>query len=408
MGKTNRCLIWIVLLGMVTITLGCSGEPPLVQPPPVEVVISQPVKAEIVDWDTYTGEIVSKEPVEVRAQVQGKVTAVPFKVKKVDGKEINLEGKEIEAGELLFVIDDVPFQATKQAAEGELKSWTAEKEAADKIIKIYDPLAKAGTVSTEELVKAIGTQGKAVGGIITAKGKILDADTNIKYCQVTSPIAGRIGQAMLTQGNIATTSGPNNLLATVMRVDQLYVYFPVNERALLTYQKLVSRAFEKDKNKYNPVIPVHMALAIDTDYPHKGVVDFVDNKVDPNTGAIKIGAMFDNPKGKDGRRVLTPGLFARVRVAVADPYPAILIADRAILTDQNLKYVLVVNKSKNNVVERVDVTVSDRVQENGLRAVEAGLNGDEWIIVEGVNRARAGVTVNPKEGKMPSRPVGAK
>src|ERR1700736_5812115 len=106
MGKTNRCLIWIVLLGMVTIMLGCSPEPPLVQPPPVEVVISQPVKAEIVDWDTYTGEIVSKEPVEVRAKVEGEVMAVPFKVKKVDGKEINLEGKEIDAGELLFVIDD--------------------------------------------------------------------------------------------------------------------------------------------------------------------------------------------------------------------------------------------------------------------------------------------------------------
>jgi multidrug efflux system membrane fusion protein len=385
---------------MVTLGLGCSHEPPLVQPAPPEVVISQPVKEKIVDWDTYTGAVVSKEPVEVRARVRGEIKDVPFK---------KMEGKEIAAGELLFVIDDVPFQAAKLQAEGELERWTAKKEAAEKIIKIYDPLAKKGTVSTEELVKAIADKGEAGGGIATAKGKILDAEANIKYCRITSPIAGKIGQALLTKGNIVNAGGQDNVLATVVRVDQLYVYFYVNERALLNYQKMARKAFEKDKKVDEDLdIPVEMALATDTDYPHKGVVDFVDNKVDPKTGAIKVGARFENPKEADGRRILTPGLFARVRVAIADPYPAILIPERALLTDQSLKYVLVVNKAKNNVVERVDVTVANRVQENGLVVVEAGLKGDEWVIVDGVNRARPGATVNPKEGKMPSLPAGAK
>ena len=150
-------------------------------------------------------------------------------------------------------------------------------------------------------------------------------------------------------------------------------------------------------------------MAGESSFAYKGFVDFVDNRVDPGTSSIKVRAKFDNPKGPDGRRPLTAGMFARVRGAVAEPYPAILVADRAILTDQSLKYVLVVNRAKNNVVERVDIIAANRVQEDGRRVVEAGLKGDEWIIVEGVNRARPGVVVNPGEPKpMPRRPVGGK
>jgi multidrug efflux pump subunit AcrA (membrane-fusion protein) len=150
---------------------------------------------------------------------------------------------------------------------------------------------------------------------------------------------------------------------------------------------------------------VELALTGDTRFPHKGIIDFVDNRVNPATSSIKVRARFDNPKGPDGSRPLSSGLFARVRVTIAPPYEGIQVADRAVLSDQSLKYVLVVNKAKNNVVERVDITAANRLQESGLREVHAGLQGDEWVIVEGVNRARPGVTVNPKEGPMPRRPV---
>src|SRR5207245_10610419 len=120
---------------------------------------------------------------------------------------------------------------------------------------------------------------------------------------------------------------------------------------------------------------------------------------------LTVRASFDNPKGPDGKRRLTAGSFARIRVVVADPYQAILVADRAILSDQSLKYVLVVNKAKENVVERVDIEPATRVQDNGLRVVLGGLKGDEWVIVEGVNRARPGVRVAPKDGLMPRRPT---
>src|SRR5262249_42004153 len=152
-----------------------------------------------------------------------------------------------------------------------------------------------------------------------------------------------------------------------------------------------------------PTIPVEMALTTDAGFPYKGVVDFVDNKVDKNTGTYKVRARFDNPKGPDGQRPLTVGLFARVRVAIGDAYTPILIAQRAILSDQSLKYVLTVNRDKNNQVERVDILPSDRVQPDGLVPIISGLKGDEWVIVEGVNRARPGATVNPKEAPMPRR-----
>jgi len=393
----------ILLLATTLFTAGCNREQILAEAPPVEVVVSQPVKEKIEDWDTYTGTVDSKESVDIRARVRGEIKDVLFK-----------EGDEIDANSLLFVIDDSPFQADLKQAQGQLVTYEAKLKAAEEKIAIYKPLADKGTVSKDELVQAIGAKGEALGGIDTARGKLLDADVNIAYCKIKSPIAGKIGEALLTKGNIVNSGTSDSMLTTVVSVDPLYVYFYVNERALLNYQKLLRQRYEKDKNQEKdednakPVIPVEMALAVETGFPHKGFVDFLDNKVDPNTGQIKARARFDNPKGPDGRRALTVGLFARSRVAVTEPYAALLIADRAILSDQSLKYVLVVDKANKNTVQRVDIKVSDRLQEDGRRVVESGLKGDEWIIVEGVNRARAGIIVNPKEEPMPGRPVAGK
>jgi RND family efflux transporter MFP subunit len=385
---------------LIAALVGCSGEPPLAQTPPVEVIASQPVQERVADWDTYTGTVEAKEYVEVRSRVRGHIKDVVYK-----------EGDEVDEGDELFLIDSEPFQADLKQAEGQLGTWEAKLKLADEKVALYKPLAEKGTVAKEEYLQAVASQGEAMGGIDSARGKIAETKLNIKYCTVTSPIAGKVGQALLTKGNLVNASGGNEtLLTTVVSVDPMYFYFYVNERAVLNYLKVLREQAAKkqgseDETPGERKIPVEMALANDVGFPHKGVVDFIDNRVDPATGSIKVRARFDNPKGADGRRVLTAGLFARVRVAVADPYPAVLVADRAILADQSLKYVLVVNKAKNNVVERVDIITATRVQDDGLRAVEAGLKGDEWILVEGVNRVRPGVTVAPKDAPMPRRPT---
>jgi len=406
MSITNARVKWFFLLGLAITVAGCSREPPLAQTPPLEVIVSQPLppgaKQNLIpDWDIYPGPVEARDSVEIAARVRGHIKEVRFK-----------DGEEIAAGTELFLIDSDPFQAELKQAKGQLSTWEAKLKLAEEKIAFYKPLADKGTVSKEELLQVIADKGEAIGSIDAAKGKILDAELNIGYCTVTSPIAGRVGEALIKMGNLVNSSGADSLLTTVEGVDPMYVYFYVNERAYQNYRKILLEKAAKDPasaKDTKPIIPVEMAVASETSFNYKGFVDFVDNRVDPGTSSIKVRAKFDNPKGPDGRRPLTAGLFARVRVSVAEPYSAILVADRAILTDQSLKYVLVVNKAKNNMVDRVDVIVANRLQEDGRRVVEAGLKGDEWVIVEGVNRARPGVVVNPGDPKpMPRRPVGAK
>jgi RND family efflux transporter MFP subunit len=397
MNARNIAVCGLAGLGLAVVISGCNRDAGTVKPPPVEVVIAQPVSEKITDYDVYTGTVDARETVEVKSRVRGYIKEVRFK-----------EGDEIAAATVLFVIDSDPFKADLAQAQGLLKTWEAKLKAAEDKVAIYKPLAEKGTVAKEEVIKAVGDRDEAIGGIDTTKGKILDAQLNIGYCTITSVIAGKVGEALLTKGNLVNSSGADSLLTTLVSVDPMYMYFYVNERAYQHYRDLLRERAEKDPETYKGsklVIPVEMSLGGENRFTYKGIIDFVDNRVDPGTSSIKVRARFDNPKGVDDRRPLTAGLFARIRVALATPTPAILIADRAILSDQSLKYVLVVNKSKDNVVERMDVAVSDRVQASGLRAVSAGLKGDEWVIVEGVNRARPGVTVNPKEGKMPRRPA---
>jgi membrane fusion protein, multidrug efflux system len=405
MSAIKRWMKWIFTAGLATAISGCKGDAPVVTPPPLEVIVSQPLAAGakpelIADWDTYTGNVEAKDSVEVRSRVRGHIKKVNFD-----------EGEEIAKGTELFLIDSEPFQADLKQAKGQLAAFESKLKLAEEKMTFYKPLADKGTVSKEELLKVIADKDSAIGDIASANAKILEAELNIGYCKIVTPIAGKVGEALLSEGDLVNASGADSLLTTVVAVDPMYVTFYVNERAYQRYRKLLlakaqkeTKAPSNDKLK----IPVELAVAGYENFPFEGKVDFVDNRVDPTTGSIKVRAKFDNPKGPDGKRALTAGLFARIRVTLAERTPSILVADRAILTDQSLKYVLVVNKSKSNVVERIDITASDRLQEDGRRVVEAGLNGDEWVIVEGVNRARPGVTVNPTEGKMPRRPNGNK
>jgi RND family efflux transporter MFP subunit len=384
-------------------TFGCNTQPPIAETPPVEVVVFKPVKETIEDWDVFTGTLQSKEFVKITSRVRGHIEKVPF-----------VEGTEIAEGDDLFILDSKPFKADLDQAEGTLKTWESKLTLAEERIKIYKPLADKGTVSREEYLSAVSAKGEALGSIDTAKGKITEAKTNIEYCRIKSPVNGRVGEAMLTKGNLVGAS-VETVLTTVVPVDPMYVKFNVNEQAFRNYERIMLEKATKNpqafKDEKQPKVPVEMALLGDVGFPYKGIIDFVDNRVDPSTSSRMVRGEFKNPKGADGRRPLTAGMFARVRVSIAESYPAVLVAERAIQTDQSMKYVLVVNKEKKNVVERVDITPALRAQDTGLIAVTAGLKGDEWVIVEGVSRARPGMTVDPKTPKdetMPRRPVAKK
>src|ERR1043166_8161071 len=225
MNARNLAACGFVVLGLATVTSGCRPNSGAVKPPPADVVISQPVSAKITDYDTYTGTVDARESVEVKSRVRGHIKEVRFK-----------EGDEIAAGTVLFVIDSDPFKADLEAAQGQLKSWEGKLKAAEDKVAIYKPLAEKGTVAKDEVVKAVGERDEALGGIDTTKGKILEAQLNIGYSTITAPIAGKIGEAKLTKGNLVNSSGEDSLLTTIVSVDPMYVYFYVNERAYQRYR----------------------------------------------------------------------------------------------------------------------------------------------------------------------------
>lgn len=393
----------LLSLGLAITQPGCSRDPPVAQTPPLEVVVSQPVKEKIEDWDTYTGLVEAKESVDIRARVRGHIKEVKFK-----------DGAEVKEGAVLFLLDDGPFKAQEEQAKGQLKVQQAKLKLAEERIGILEPLVKTGSAAKQELDKALADKGEANGSIATAKAQIQEAKLNIDYCRITAPISGKTSRALLTKGNLVNAT-TENLLTTLVSVDPMYVYFHVNERALQRYREEAVKQARRDragldkakvKDKGHPQdadIKVQMALINDRGFPRHGVIDFIDNRIDPSTGTIKVRARFKNDKQEGGQRPLVAGLFARVRVVVSDKYDAILVADRALLTDQSLKYVMVVNKEKSNLVERVDVAPG-RLQEDGLRVIENGLKGNEWVIVDGVTLVRPGLLVAPQEGAMPRRP----
>ncbi len=304
----------------------------------------------------------------------------------------------VKAGELLFEIDPRPYKASLDAAQARKANAQANLKLATTEYERNYALFQRNAASAKDLEMWIAKKGSAVADISLTEAEIDRAKLDLEFSSIRAAITGRISRTQVTKGNLINTGGGDMLLTTIVAVEPMYVYFDVNERRCRNIKRwcAAARTGAPGAPKGTLAIPVEMGLVADTGFPHKGIVDFIDNKVDPNTGTIRVRARFDNPPGPDGRPTLVAGFFARVRVAVAEPYPAVLVSDRAILSDQSLKYVLVVNKDAKNLVERVDIAPADRPQDDGLQAVLAGLKGDEWVIVEGVNRTRPGATVVPR------------
>ena len=216
------------------------------------------------------------------ARVKGHVKEVGF-----------AEGKEIPAGTELYLIDSEPFQADLKQAKGQLATWEAKLKLADEKIGFYKPLAEKGTVSKEELLKVLADKDEAIGAIDSARGKIHEAELNMAYCKITAPIAGKVGEVLISKGELVNANG-TDLLTTMVPVDPMYVTFYVNERAYQRYRKLLAEKAAKDPQAAKGgklQIPVELAVAGQENFPYKGYVDFVDNRVDPTTGSIKVRAV---------------------------------------------------------------------------------------------------------------------
>ena len=373
---------FLLLLSMVP--LGCAkpSEGPVVQAKPPEVTISQVVERPVVDYEEFTGRMDAGESVEVRARVSGYLHEVHFS-----------DGQEVKAGAVLFQIDPRTFEADVKNTEGQKAQWLAKRDKAKADVARYEGLVPSGAASAQDLDKARAELGEAVAAIESSQAMIERAKLNLEFSKITAPIDGQVGEALITKGNlIQTGAGDDSLLTTIVSLDPIYVYFDVDERTLLRFRER-HREGEPPQGVAQLKIPLFLGLATDEGFPHTGVIDFANNRVDAATGTVQVRGTFDNAK-----RVFKPGFFARVRVPISDSYKALLVSEVALGTDQGQKFVLVVDDQ--GMVEKRFVKPGP-LQDDGVRVISSGLKPGDWIVVNGLQRARPGKPVTPQRAEMP-------
>ena len=373
--NSNR-LSGVAALLIALLFAGCGKRVAPTAPPPTVTVV-QPVARDVIEWDEYIGRLESPETVEVRARVNGYLDKVHFK-----------EGKEVKKGDLLFTIDPRPYQAEFDHANAEYQRTLAQVELAKNDFERAKRLIATKAISEEDFDTKSKTYTAAEAAVMSAKAVMDSAKLNLEFTEIRSPIDGRTSRAYVTQGNLVSSgiggSGAT-LLTSVVSLDPLYLYCDADERAVLKYLQL--RREGKRVSARDAQIPAEMSLSDEIGFPHIGVIDFVDNRIDPNTGTIRARGVFSNEDHS-----LSPGFFGRIRIPGSGKYEALLIPDRALGSDQAQKFVYVVNGEKK--VEFRPVTVGPMI--DGLRVVKTGLKPGESIIVEGLLRVRPGVVVDPK------------
>lgn len=330
--------------------------------PPAQVSIAPVLSKKVAHWDEFTGRVAAVETVELRPRVGGYIERVNYQ-----------EGQEVKKGQVLFVIDARTYRAELDRAEAELSRSRSRASLAESELARAKKLADVRAISTEEYEQRRAATAQAVSDVDAAEAQAAVARLNLEFTQVRAPIDGLAGRALVTTGNLA--SPDSTVLTTMVSLNPVHVYFESDEQTYLRYNQMArddGRPSSRDARN-----PVRVGLASEEGYPHEGVVDFQDNQVDPGTGTIRARAVLDN-----SQRLFTPGLFARVQLIGGAPESALLIDDKAVLTDQDRKYVYVLGADKTAV--RKDVTLGRIV--DGLRVVESGLAAGDQVVVSGVQK----------------------
>jgi RND family efflux transporter MFP subunit len=366
-------------LALAALAAACNKPPQLASLPPPEVAVSPPVEETAIEYFTTTGRTAAVQEVDVRARVGGYLVKVNFQ-----------DGQDVKVGDLLFEIDPRPYEADVMRAQGDVAKWQAQLRKAEADVARNTRLLPKGAASERELEQSIAAKESSQAEITSAQARLADAKLNLEFSRIVSPIDGRTSRTTVTKGNLIqpvgqTSSAP---LTTIVELNPIYAYFDVDERTVLRVRKrsLAQGASANGGDIRSLNVPVEIGLVGENGFPHTGIIDFIDNRVDPTTGTMQARGVFDN---KDG--VLAPGMFVRVRVAIDQREKALFVPERAIGTDQGNKYLLVVGPK--NVVEYHAVTLG--VDRDGLREILTGLQPGASVIVDGIQRARPGITVNP-------------
>jgi RND family efflux transporter MFP subunit len=334
----------------------------------------KPETRRVTDFQEYTGRTEAVETAEVRARVRGFLQKIHFR-----------EGADVKRGDLLYEIDPRTFQADQERAQAEVTRQQVQLRLAETEVSRVEQLrGTIGALKEEEYSQRVAAREAARAALSQAEATLRIAVLELSFTKIHAPIDGRIGRTLVTEGNLVGYNEPT-LLTTIVRNDPVYVFFDVPENAFLEYQRLIREqgvATARDAN-----IKINVALANESGFPHPGVLNYRDNRVDPGTGTVTIRGELPN---RD--RLLVPGLFARVRVPIGRPQEKLLIPETAVLTEQRGPYVLVVDS--NDTVHHRSIKVG--ATHNGEVIVEEGLKADERIVVNGIQHARPGGKVQPE------------
>jgi RND family efflux transporter MFP subunit len=367
-------------MALLLLLSSCQKANEFAAPPPPIVVVSPPVQHSVTEYAEFTGRTEAAEFVEIRARVEGYLQSIHFQ-----------PGSLVKKGSLLFQIDPRPFTAKLQEARAELERRQAELKQADATLKRKEMAFKASAVSELEVIQARADRDVAQAAIQGAQAAVETAELNLSYTRITAPIDGRIGRNLADVGNLVGATD-RTLLTTIVRDDPIYAYFTVSERDLLAYQEHPGRVTAPTNG--NGQVPVFLGLSSQTDYPFEGRIDFVNNRLDPSTGTIQVRGVFQNSSGR-----LLAGLFARIRVPIGTTEQAMLVPERSLGVDQRGEFLLVVNAQ--NTVEIRPVQTGPLVAD--LRVIRKGIVAEDRVVVDGVQKARPGITVIPT----PAEPSGA-
>src|SRR3954467_1269989 len=346
-----------------TLCAACHKDTPQMQAP--QVTVAPAIERVVTDWDEFTGHFEAVNSVEVRPRVGGFVQRIGF-----------TEGATVHQGDVLFVIDQRPYEAEVSRAEAVLAQARTRNQLATMEVERAQKLVNTQAISREELDARTSGQAEGDAQVRAAEAAVKLARLNLEWTVVRAPISGRVGRAEITPGNLVQAGGPSpTLLTTIVSLDPIYVYFDTDEQAYLKYMGGVSARRGR---------PVMIGLANEQGFPHQGTLNFVDNRIDGASGTIRARALLSNPNAQ-----FTPGLFARVRLLGSDRHLATMVHDQAIGTDQDRKFVLVLKPD--TTVEYRPVVIGRLF--DGLRTVDSGLKPGERVVINGLMRVRPGMKV---------------
>jgi multidrug efflux system membrane fusion protein len=349
-------------------------------PPPPSVTIARPLEKRIVEWDEYTGRFDAVSSVDIRARVSGYLNEVHFQ-----------DGQLVQRGDLLYTIDPRPFERALEQAKAELGQAQTRAENTSLDVERGRPLVDRKIMSEKVFDDRANALREAQAAAKVAEAKVKTAELDLFFTKITAPVSGRISRSAFSAGSWVSAGAASNasLMTTIVSEDPIHVYFDISENNWIKYRRMIEAGQKEGAAQLGSM--VQLELPDENGFRHRGRVDFIDNRLDQATGTMRARALVENDNG-----LFSAGMFARVRVQGSPEYPAILLPDEAIGTDQTNKFVFTV--AEDGTVGRKVVVLGPVI--DGLRIIRTGVTASDWVITKGLQRARAGAKVTPRREEL--------